>query len=114
METGKLAKRPEKGRTKQGRSRSGRSEGRALSAGKPPTAGTSAGHAKKGAIHPPTRQAGLDTQTGQQGTQAAGSAGGGGSRRANSGAKCDRTHIREHLCRTQLRIPATTRGQRRL
>ena len=39
-----------------------------------------------------------DTQAGQQGTQTAGSAGGGGSRRANGGAKCDRANLREHLC----------------
>src|SRR5271157_6143296 len=114
MEDGKPAKRLEKGRSKQGRRRSGRPESRTVSAGKPPPAGTSAGHAEKRAIHPPTRQAGLDTQTGQQGTQTAGSAGGGGSHRANGGAKRDRTYIREPLCRTQLRIPAATRGQRRL
>jgi len=71
-------------------------------------------HAEKRAIHAPTRQAGLDTQAGQQRTQAAGSAGGGGSRRANGGAKWDRAGVREHLCRTQLRFQAATRGQRRL
>src|ERR1035441_761120 len=114
METGKPAKRPENGRAKQGSSRSGRPESRAVSAGKPPPAGTSAGHAEKRAIHPPTRQAGLDTQAGQQGTQAAGSAGGRGSRGGRGGAKGDRTRVREPLCRTQLRIQTATRGQRRL
>src|SRR5208283_2187734 len=93
MEKGKPAKRPQNGRTKQRRGGSGRPEGRPVSARKPPPARTSAGHAEKRAIHPPTRQAGLDTQAGQQRTQAAGSPGGGGSRRANGGAKCDRTHI---------------------
>src|ERR1019366_7605140 len=52
MEKGKPAKRPESGRAKQGSGRSGRQEGRAISAGKPPTAGPSAGQAEKGAIHP--------------------------------------------------------------
>src|SRR6266704_6434586 len=93
MEAGKPAKRDETGDAQSRRGRSRRAKLRGLPQGQPPPAAKIAGQTESRKLPTQNGQTGMDNQTGQQRTSAAGRSNGRGPRNADGTAQRARTNL---------------------